>query len=170
MKDIKASPDDLNTLQKFSQQLHMYGPDQLRSALKMAISIARKAIELCSIQETSPQQPERRGAKRFPMYIDAEYYPLKHYSLEEEEEGEESIHQGLLMNISKTGLLLASARPLRPGSVLTILFDINWGEITGVPVGVVGSVVREQANLAASRLGKYHYYYGIKFHASKRVA
>lgn len=36
--------NDLKTLSKIEQQLHMYTPDHLRNALKIVIRIARDAI------------------------------------------------------------------------------------------------------------------------------
>lgn len=164
MAETKPLQDDLKTLNKFSQQLHMYGPDQLRTALKLTIGMAKKAMELCSTAELSVQQAERRKAKRFPMNIKAAYFPLM------DGERGEILENGIILNLSKTGLLLASPVPLEAGEVLVIMFDINWDEITGVPVGVLGTIVRERTDFAATRLGKYHYSYGVKFKLSRKVA
>ena len=41
----KALRDNLKTLSKIEQQLHMYNPDQLRNALRIAITCAREATK-----------------------------------------------------------------------------------------------------------------------------
>ena len=51
MAETKTSADAIKTLDKFSKQLHMYTSDDLRSALKMSISIAKGAINSGNPQE-----------------------------------------------------------------------------------------------------------------------
>jgi hypothetical protein len=164
MSDNKAPQEYLKTLDKYSKQLHMYAPDQLRSALKVAIGMAKEVIEeriALEAKDISSHQPERRKAKRFPIYSKAEYCHQKIG---------DTMENGILLNISKTGLLLASPKPLELGDRLVIMFEINWGDVTGVPVGVVGAIVREQKNAAKAPLGNYHYCYGVKFNLPSRVA
>ena len=45
MTNPKELRDRLKTLSKLRQQLHMYNPDQLRNALKIAVTYAREATE-----------------------------------------------------------------------------------------------------------------------------
>jgi hypothetical protein len=164
MSDNKAPQEYLKTLEKYSKQLHMYAPDQLRSALKNTIGMAKEIIEesiALEAKDISLHQPERRRAKRFPIYSKAEYYYQK--------DGE-PMEKGMLLDISKTGLLLASPTPLEMERELVIMFEINWGDVTGVPVGVVGVIVREQKNVAKASLGNYHYCYGVQFNLPGRVA
>jgi hypothetical protein len=162
MSDNKAPQEYLKTLEKYSKQLHMYAPDQLRSALKNTIGMAKEIIEesiALEAKDTSLHQPERRQAKRFPIYSKAEYCHQKIGN---------TMENGMLLNISKTGLLLASPAPLELGDRLVVMFEINWGDVTGVPVGVLGAIVREQRTTAG--LGKYPYCYGFKFSMPSKVA
>lgn len=164
MSGNKAPQEYLKTLEKYSKQLHMYSPDQLRSALKTTISMVKEIIEERTALETkefSLNQPERRKAKRFPIYSKAEFCHQKIAG---------TFMNGILLNISKTGLLLASPKHLELGDRLVIMFEINWGEVTGVPVGVVGAIVREQENVVKAPLGNYHYCYGVRFNLPGRAA
>jgi len=225
MIESTAPNDDIKTLEKFSKQLHMYAPDQLRKALKITIGIARDAIEnnlesdalmafdkeeclvifpkesgfrllpgdevemkvpgddgalrvyrakvasvkgswkeICCLTDLSLRQQERRGAKRYPMFADAEYCSLK------DPIRGGGIEKGILLNISKTGLLLAVPTPLVLGGSLTIMFEINWEDIDGVPVGIVGTVVREEKITAAQHLGRNNYCYGVRFNLPEQAA
>ncbi len=104
---------------------------------------------------------ERRKAQRFSVNIKTEYSIMP--------DGEkEGFHEGLILNISKTGLFLSSPTPLGVGENIAIMFDISWEDIE-VPVGVIGTVVREQDGFAKKNPRNHSYGYGVQF-TSPRLA
>lgn len=105
-------------------------------------------------------EEERRRAQRFPVNIKTEYCNLP------DAENKEAFRDGLIVNLSKTGLLLTTPTPLGLGSKIVMMFDIVW-ERTEVPVGVLGTIVREQAALVEERPEAYAY--GVQF-TSPRMA
>ena len=61
--DKKAMNDNLKTLSKIEQQLHMYNPDQLRDVLRIAITCAREATkeQMQSIEGNHITRPENEA-------------------------------------------------------------------------------------------------------------
>lgn len=214
--------DNLKTVVKFSKQLQMYTVEQLRSVLNSTIDIAREAItdnvklkaylsdsdadtylvifpkerrlpalpgddvvmevpckdgglkffkakvaeirsygERCIMRDVSwTDSLERREAKRFPVHINAEYCDLQN------EATRETLHEGRVLNVSKTGLYLAADTPLKLGTVIALMFEIRWADIE-VPIGAMGTIVREKREETYS---EYLYRYGVRFNSSRRVA
>ncbi len=113
--------------------------------------------EICLLRDFSMQTLERRGAKRFSVFTKAEYYPP--------EDGGKGVRAeiGVVLNFSETGLLLASSVPLELEKELTISFEMNWGAVSGTPVTIAGTIVREQDRREKSDQGTYPYSYGVKF-------
>ena len=69
----KQLRDNLKTLSKIEQQLHMYNPDQLRNVLKIAITCAREATkeQMQSIEGnriTRPENEAQGGGDRAENY------------------------------------------------------------------------------------------------------
>ncbi len=112
-------------------------------------------------QEPQNEYEEQRGAQRYTVNMKAEYCVLK------DEKTGEVIKVGTILNVSKTGLFLATVKPLKLGSVIVMMFDIDWEGIE-VPVGVVGTIVREQRNSEANP-GEDYYYYGVKFNSPRML-
>ena len=61
----KQLRDNLKTLSKIEQQLHMYTPDQLRNALRIAITCAREATkeQIQSIEGNRIARPENEAVE-----------------------------------------------------------------------------------------------------------
>lgn len=103
---------------------------------------------------------ERRSEKRISMSIKAEYCFLH-------DKGKtETMETGLLLNISNTGVFLSTRKPLAMGSIIVMMFDVNWDNID-VPVGVVGTVIREQEDIGKLYPKAYTYGYGVKFNSPR---
>ena len=73
MMSTKQLRDNLKTLSKIEQQIHMYSPDQLRNALRIAITCAREATRE-QIQDiegnriTRPENEAEGGGERAKTY------------------------------------------------------------------------------------------------------
>ncbi len=114
---------------------------------------------MCFLKDIScVQETERRGAERFPVNIETEYCHMK------DEKTGDVLNKGAILNISKTGLFLEATTHLLLGSVIVMMFEINWEDVE-VPVGVVGTIVREQKNPAEMCEGEYCY--GVKFNSPR---
>lgn len=112
--------------------------------------------EICSVNQlVCLDQVERRGAERYPANIDAEFCYFK------DKDTGEFLHNGHIRDVSKTGICLATGEPLEVGRTLVLMFEIDWEDIQ-VPVGVMGTVVREQKTPEGILPG-LEYCYGIKF-------
>ena len=106
-------------------------------------------------------QMEWRTARRIPVNLPSEYCSPP------EAAAKEAFQHGRIVNLSKTGLLLAAAAPQSPGSSIVLMFDLKWEDIE-VPVGVLGTIVREQA-LVEKHHKAFPYGYGVQF-TSPRIA
>ena len=115
--------------------------------------------EICRLKDLYPvQQAERREAFRFPVRIAAEYCYVK-----DDRRRGEAIASGQLLNISRTGLFMASDVPLRVGKVMAILFEVDWDGVLNMPMGVVGTIVREEKQPLMMDPMDHRYLYGVKF-------
>ncbi|HHX77247.1 MAG TPA: PilZ domain-containing protein [Firmicutes bacterium] len=118
--------------------------------------------EKCLLKDLSSLTfKEKRQAQRFPVQIAVEY------CLFENTYTGENIAKGMILNLSKLGLLFRTKKSLEAGMVIIMMFDVNWDDIE-IPVGVVGTVLRKQVH-ARDECGKTTFSYGVKFN-SPRVA
>ncbi len=102
---------------------------------------------------------EQRQAQRFPVQIAAEY------CLFESADTGENIDEGMVLNLSKLGLLFQTGKSLEVGMVIIMMFEINWDDIE-IPVGVVGTVLRRQVHVT-DNCGVPTFSYGIKFNTPR---
>ena len=220
---LKEHEDHLKAMEKFSKQLHMYTPEQLRNTLKIAIGITRDALgsrdidpaprpgdesseriavilprdsdfrafpgedirievsngeetlwvfqakvgsvkgrEIYCLEDLPDLKPERRGANRVPVHARAEYC-----SYHATRTGEGTFTRGTILNISETGLLLASSIPLRMQQDLMLMFEVDWDDRFVKPVIIVGTVVREQETTVGEVQQKQ---YGVRFTSPFKAA
>jgi hypothetical protein len=118
--------------------------------------------EICTVNQlVCLDQMERRGAERFPANIGAEFCYFQ------DKDTGEFLHQGFIRDVSKTGVCLATGETLEMGRTLVLMFEINWDDIQ-VPVGVMGTVVREQTTPDGNLPG-LGFRYGIKFNSPRMV-
>lgn len=108
-----------------------------------------------------PQLLQRRRAERIPANQPMEYVLLS------EKKKDQDFHEGLILNISRTGALLAVKEPLRLDCQLFLIFELNVNrdplprEKT-IPTGIVGRVVREHP-LKAAACPTWERCYGVEF-------
>ncbi len=105
------------------------------------------------------QRIQRRKSERMAVNIPAEYAPLPEKKFDRE------MPQGLIQNISRTGVLLSVQNPLNVGDELLLLFEIALNK-EKVPIGTTGKVVRVHRD---SLHPKFPYSYGIKFKNPERL-
>lgn len=79
MTNPKELRDRLKTLSKLRQQLHMYNPDQLRNALKIAVTYAREATEaqMQSAEGDRIARPENEAQGGWDKVLQAENERLR---------------------------------------------------------------------------------------------
>lgn len=102
---------------------------------------------------------QRRQAERMAVSIPAEYAPLPAKKFDRE------MPQGLIHNISCTGVLMSVQDPLDVGEELLLLFEIALSK-EKVPIGTQGRVVRVHEEKLST---KYPYSYGIRFKNPERL-
>jgi hypothetical protein len=137
-----------------------WGNEGLKIYRGKVFKVRGRRGEICSVNHlVCLEQVERRGAERFPAHIDAEFCYFK------DENTGEVLQKGVIRNVSKTGLLLGAEGPLEVGSTVVLMFEISWEGIQ-VPVGVMGTVVREQ-NSPGGTLPGLEFRYGIKFNSPR---
>lgn len=103
---------------------------------------------------------QRRSAERINVNITAEHLVLKG------KEMEKNFNKGLILNLSKTGILLAVKEPIEVGSEIFISFDMPLGQNKKMPVGVVGKAVREHGEHIVNVPKEMKYCYGLRFSKS----
>jgi len=102
---------------------------------------------------------QRRRAERIPANQPTEFVLLS------EKGKDRDFHEGLILDISRTGALLASKEPLNLHSELFLIFELNLQSLPGekfVPTGIAGKVVREHHPREISCL-RWRYCYGVEF-------
>lgn len=105
-----------------------------------------------------PQHLQRRRSERIPANHRAEYILLSN-------KDKHDFHEGLILNISRNGALLAVKEPLQLSNELFLIFDIKLHTLPGervVPTGIGGKVVREHFPLEEGS-GEWGYNYGVEF-------
>ncbi len=106
-----------------------------------------------------PRLLQRRKSQRIPVHHRAEYILLS------AKKAMQDFHEGLLLNISRDGALLAVKEPLTLCSELFLIFEVNLYTLPGekvVPTGIGGKVVSEHFPLVGSA-GEWDYSYGVAF-------
>ena len=106
-----------------------------------------------------PQLLQRRKSRRIAVYHRAEYILLS------AKNAKQDFHEGLILNISRDGALLAAKEPLTINSELFLIFEINLDALPQekiVPTGIGGKVVRRHDSLVGS-VEKWDYSYGVAF-------
>ena len=150
---VQTGDDLVMEIQSVEEGLSRYGGTVARTWGKQG--------EICLLKDVLLlERLDRRSAPRFSVNIQAEFGDLK------DEDTGKSLYQGLIINLSKTGLLLAASIPLSLERVIVMMFDLDWDEIE-VPVGVVGTVVREQTPVPGTGPEGYDYFYGVKFNSPR---
>ena len=111
----------------------------------------------CVLQRLGePKRMQRRKSLRIPANRKAEYL------LRTKKKGKKDFYEGLILDISGHGALLAVKEPLSLGSELFLLFKITLPGNKIVPTGMGGKIVREHISLAKNN-GEWGYSYGIEF-------
>lgn len=127
--------------------------DALYVSVATISKIMKKKNTVCILKDISePVRFQRRRSERIPVTIKAEY------SVQFQEEVEE----GLILDISESGVLMAVKRPLTVGSQLLLIFELPFNA-DQVPVGVMGIIIREQKDFVFLNDDEYSYAYGIQF-------
>lgn len=154
-QDMRFFPEDDVVLEVPSM-------DEGLKVYRAKVGKVRRFGQICYLRNISCiQNLERRGAQRFPLHTKVEYCELK------DEETGETLREGTVLNLSKTRLYLAADAPMKMGSIIVMMFEINWEDIE-VPVGVMGTIVRERREEVCP--GNYQYCYGVKFNSPRMVA
>ena len=105
----------------------------------------------------APKLVQRRASQRIPANNKAEYI------LSSENQCGKDLSEGLLLNISKTGALLAAKETLPVKASLFLTFDIYIPDTSGqktIPTGIMGKIIREQK---VEKDPKWYYSYGVRF-------
>jgi len=104
-----------------------------------------------------PQLLQRRRSQRIPTNHRAEYILSSKNNFGSE------FHEGMILNISRTGALLAVKESLPLCDGLFIVFEINaptLPEQKVIPTGIKGKVIREHSRRKAV---EWYYTYGVEF-------
>ncbi len=106
-----------------------------------------------------PQLLQRRRSRRITVHHKAEYVLLRTKKISRD------FHEGLLLNISRDGALLASKEPLAINNELFLIFEVNLDTLPEdkvIPTGIGGKVVRKNDTLVRNA-EKWGYSYGVAF-------
>jgi len=126
--------------------------------------IIREKQLFCYLEKISKVRCiQRRSAERIDVKIIAEHLVLKG------KEMDRTFNKGLILNLSKSGMLLAVKEPIEVGSELFISFDMPLGEGKKMAVGVVGKAVRQHREGIVNVPQEMKYCYGLRFKKSPAV-
>jgi hypothetical protein len=100
------------------------------------------------------QRWQRRKFERFPVNYRAGYILLF------EKVDFDSFKEGMILNISRGGVLLMVKTPLQLMSELQLFFEIPLNRERGISTSMKGKVVREHLPAAG---GEWQYGYGVEF-------
>ena len=120
--------------------------------------VSREPRIVCHLLRLSGiNRVQRRSSERMPVKIKAEYMHLL------DEHVDRPFYRGIILNISKTGVLLAVEHPVEIESDLFLSFKIGFSKIKEMPLGLVGRVVRGHNSLPPKTGSRWKYCYGVQF-------